>query len=244
MDQHTDVEVDRFVTARLAALAPAGSWEPNAAARMLDLQRRHARARSRRRRSASAAVAAGLVLVALPGTRAVGARCVGACVDAAARARQFWRGAEPEAGRVPAVGAALGDLAPDIVGTDRQNVPVQLSRLRGRVVVVNFWATWCGPCRAEIPMLNHLRDELGPRGLEVIGVSLDEEGWTAVSQFLAEQPIEYDITLGNDGVSDAFGGVTALPATFVIDRNGRIVMKTRGVLAAEQAATIAELVGR
>src|SRR4051812_27776096 len=127
MDQHTDSELDRFVTARLATLSPVGTWDPNAAVQLADLRRRHARARSRRRRTAGAAMAAGVMLVSLPDTRALGARCVDACVDAAARARQFWRVTEPDAGRMPAVGSAVGDLAPDLIGVDRQGAVVQLS---------------------------------------------------------------------------------------------------------------------
>jgi thiol-disulfide isomerase/thioredoxin len=221
---------DRFVDEQLASLEPRVAGI-DVAARLTDARVRQSAARVRRLRWAGAGVAAAIVFVAVPVTRAFGARCVDACVNASARVSQLWRADEPEAGAPRVVGATLGDIAPDLVGTDSQGQAVHLSSLRGRVVVVNFWATWCGPCRAEVPLLNGLQARFAAEGLAVVGVALDAGGWNAIRDFAAGTPIDYGVSLGNDDVSDAYGGIAALPMTFIIDRTGLIVVKHKGPIA-------------
>jgi cytochrome c biogenesis protein CcmG/thiol:disulfide interchange protein DsbE len=177
---------------------------------------------------------AAVVFVAVPGTRAFGAKCMEACVNATTKVTQLWRADEPEATAQKVVGPTLGDIAPDLLGTDSQGGVVRLSTLRGRVVVLNFWATWCGPCLKEIPVLNELSVRYGTQGLTVVGVSLDDDGWAAIQKFTAGTPIEYGVALGNDAVSDAYGRVDALPLTFIIDREGVITVKHKGAMAAGQ----------
>src|SRR5262245_6338065 len=138
MDQHTEIEVERWIGGRLGAIAPDEAWRPDAEARLSDLHRRRAHTDPRHRASRALVVAAGLALILLPGTRALGARCVGACIDVAARATQYWRAPEPAAAVAPVPAFAIGSLAPDFVGTDIAHKAVQLSSRRGRVVVVNF----------------------------------------------------------------------------------------------------------
>jgi thiol:disulfide interchange protein DsbD len=99
--------------------------------------------------------------------------------------------------------------------------------LSGKVVIVNFWATWCVPCRKEIPSFNLMHKELAGKGVEVVGVSLDEEGADAVKPFLAKTPIEYPIALGSDAAKEKFQ-VGPLPTTIVLDRQGKIVRKFEG----------------
>jgi cytochrome c biogenesis protein CcmG/thiol:disulfide interchange protein DsbE len=151
------------------------------------------------------------------------------------RVAQWWRADEPGAAVPRVVGAAVGDLAPDLVGLDSQGAPIHLSSHRGRVVVLNFWATWCGPCLAEIPLLNDLQARYGSQGVDVIGVSVDEGGWPVVAPFADKLKIAYPLALSNDEVAAAFGGLSEVPATFVIDREGRIVIKRVGVLSEEAA---------
>jgi len=246
MAQSERIVVDSWVDTRLAALTPDRQWEPSASARLAEVNARRAADASRRRRWMVAAAAPVMLAVSLPGTRAAGARCFSACVAVPSRATQLWRADEPFAGRPPAPGSALGDLASDMLGTDAQGAPVRLSSFRGRVVIVNFWATWCPPCRTEIPRLNALRSRYAADGLEVIGVSIDEDGWSAVTPFAAAQEIDYPLALANENVTSAYGGVTALPTTFVIDRDGRIVQKIVGQLIDEKgdALQIGSVVGR
>jgi thiol-disulfide isomerase/thioredoxin len=231
MASHENGSTDRFVDERMSTLEP-GRSSIDMQARLGDAHARQLAARVRGRRWSVAGLAAAVVLVAVPGTRAVGARCVEACVNATTRVSQLWRADEPEATAPKVVGVTLGDIAPDLVGTDSHGQPIRLSSWRGRVVVLNFWATWCGPCRAEVPLLNDLQARFAGQGLAVVGVALDAGGWDAIRDFAGGTPIDYTAALGTDDVSDAYGGVNALPMTFVIDRAGLIVIKHKGPVTA------------
>ena len=112
--------------------------------------------------------------------------------------------------------------APDFTLKDSEGRAVRLSDLRGKVVLLNFWATWCQPCAMEIPWFVEFQQQYKARGLEVVGVSMDEDGWTAVKPYIARHNINYRMLLGNDSVSQLYGGVDSLPTTFLIDRAGRI----------------------
>jgi thiol-disulfide isomerase/thioredoxin len=223
--------VDRWVDDRLATLTPA-AWQPDLPGRLAELHRRQAQRRAHQLRWTAASVVVIGVCVSLPVTRAFGARCVGACVYATTRVTQWWGADEPAAAAPKVVGATIGDLAPDNLGTGANGSPLSLASLRGHVVVLNFWATWCEPCRSEIPLLNALESVYGSQGLRVVGMSLDKEGWAAITPFLAEQAATYSITAGTDDIADAFGGVSALPMTFIIDRDGVIAAKVVGPIHA------------
>jgi thiol-disulfide isomerase/thioredoxin len=93
---------------------------------------------------------------------------------------------------------------------------------KGKVVVLNYWATWCVPCRKEIPEFNRMHDELGAAGVEVVGISMDEDGAQAVKPFLAKNPMKYTVGLGS-------GSMDQLPITVVIDRNGNTVQRFDGL---------------
>jgi thiol:disulfide interchange protein DsbD len=105
--------------------------------------------------------------------------------------------------------------------------------LSGKVVVVNFWATWCVPCRKEIPSFNQLNKDLGSKGVAVIGVSLDDEGAEVVKPFLAKNPMEYQVALGSDAAKDKYQ-VGPLPTTIVMDRQGKVVHKFEGFTEAAE----------
>jgi peroxiredoxin len=112
--------------------------------------------------------------------------------------------------------------APDFALKDGDGKVVHLSDYKGKVVVLDFWATWCGPCRIEIPWFTDLERNHKDKGFEVVGVSMDDEGWEVVKPFLAEVGVNYRIVMGNDSTAQAYGGVDALPTTFLIDREGKI----------------------
>ena len=99
----------------------------------------------------------------------------------------------------------------------------------GKVLLVTFWATWCGPCREEIPSLIKLRQELGKDGFEVIGISMDEGGRALVSRFAKKQAINYPLAMGNPKVARAFGGIIGIPQSFLVDRSGKIVKSYAGL---------------
>src|SRR5438876_12415847 len=101
---------------------------------------------------------------------------------------------------------------------DINNTEVPLASLKGKVVLLDFWATWCGPCKIEIPWFIEFERKNKDNGFAVIGVSMDEEGWTVVKPFIADLAINYRIVQGDDQTATLFGGVDSLPTTFLIDR--------------------------
>ncbi|HET6274104.1 MAG TPA: TlpA disulfide reductase family protein, partial [Bacteroidota bacterium] len=94
----------------------------------------------------------------------------------------------------------------------------------------NFWATWCGPCRSEIPGFLDVYKQYKPKGLEIVGVSLDRGGWNEVKPFVEKYKITYPVVVGDGDLADAYGGIEAIPTTFVIDKKGNIVNKHLGYL--------------
>jgi peroxiredoxin len=103
------------------------------------------------------------------------------------------------------------------------------SDYQGKVVILDFWATWCPPCRAEIPSFVELQKQYGKDGLVVLGVSLDKDGPAAVKKFMTKTPMNYGIVMGDDKINEAYGGIEAIPTTFIIDRQGKIVSKHVGL---------------
>jgi len=113
---------------------------------------------------------------------------------------------------------------------DSNGVRVALADYKGKVVLLNFWATWCGPCKIEIPWFMEFNKTYKDRGFAVVGVSLDDDGWKSVKPYLAAKKIDYTVVVGNDEVAKAYGEVEALPTTFIIDRDGRIAFAHTGLV--------------
>jgi peroxiredoxin len=112
--------------------------------------------------------------------------------------------------------------APEFELKDTDGKTVRLSDYKGKVVLLDFWATWCGPCKIEIPWFIEFERSYKDKGFAVIGVAMDEEGWTVVKPFISELAINYRILQGSDATAQLYGGVDALPTTFLIDRGGKI----------------------
>jgi cytochrome c biogenesis protein CcmG/thiol:disulfide interchange protein DsbE len=119
--------------------------------------------------------------------------------------------------------------APDFALKDASGATVKLSDYRGKVVLLNFWATWCAPCREEIPWFIEFQREYKDRNFSVIGVSMDSRGWDVVKPFTERHKLNYPVVWGDAEVNTLYGGADALPVTFMIDRNGRIARTHVGV---------------
>ena len=113
-------------------------------------------------------------------------------------------------------------VAPDFSLKDANGKTVHLSDYKGKVVLLDFWATWCGPCKLEIPWFMEFQRKNKDKGFEVIGISMDEDGWASVKPFISDMSINYRILVGSDTTVQLYGGVDALPTTFLIDREGKI----------------------
>ncbi len=119
--------------------------------------------------------------------------------------------------------------APDFTLRDANGATVRLSDYRGKVVLLDFWATWCTPCQVEIPWFVEFEQSLKGKGFAVVGVSMDEDGWDVVRPYIRKRGINYRILLGDDHTAELYGGVEALPTTLLLDRNGRIAAVHKGL---------------
>ncbi|MDQ2640488.1 MAG: TlpA family protein disulfide reductase [Pseudomonadota bacterium] len=127
----------------------------------------------------------------------------------------------------PAVAMKVGDIAPDFTRADLAGKEVRLSGYRGKLVLLNFWATWCPPCREELPVFSRWQKDLQARGLQVIGLSMDDDV-AEVKKFLAEYPVTFPIAMGGAKFAEQFGGVLGVPLTYLIDAQGRVVARYQG----------------
>ena len=119
--------------------------------------------------------------------------------------------------------------APDFTLQSLDGKSMSLSDLRGKAVLLNFWATWCGPCKIETPWLVELQKQYGSQGLQVVGVEMGDDAKDEIAQFTKDMGVNYPVLIGKEAVGDAYGGVPALPETFFIGRDGKIVDKIIGL---------------
>jgi peroxiredoxin len=119
--------------------------------------------------------------------------------------------------------------APEFALKDSSGKTVKLKKYRGKVVLLDFWATWCHGCKEEIPWFSGFHRKYAGKGLAVVGVSLDEEGWKVLRPFLEKADIPYRIALGSDPTAKMYG-IENMPDTFLIDRRGRIAATYAGVV--------------
>ena len=222
MDSNHESQADRWTEERLATLNTGAEWQPNTTSAWARLREQRGAAGGHWRMWTWVAVAAatsGVCLMALPAPRAFAQRCTNGCLMLL---QGLSRPAPPSA-EVKAGGPRKP--APNFALTDADGKTVRLSQFTGKVVLLNFWATWCPPCRVEIPWFVEFQKKYGDRGLVVLGVSVDDDGWKSVRPFLEEMKVNYRMMVGTGPVADSYGGVDALPTTVMIDRDGRIASK-------------------
>jgi thiol-disulfide isomerase/thioredoxin len=126
-------------------------------------------------------------------------------------------------------GQVEGRLAPDFDLQSLDGRDVKLSDFRGKAVLLNFWATYCGPCKIEMPWFVALQNEYGPQGLQIVGVAMDDASTEDIAKFVKEMGINYPILLGKESVGQSYGGVEVLPTTFFIDRDGKVTGREFGL---------------
>ncbi len=133
--------------------------------------------------------------------------------------------------------APISKPEPDVKLKDLTGKDVALADLKGKVVFVNFWATWCGPCQEEIPSLIEMQNKYASKGFTVLGIAMDDEGKSVVAPFVAKEKYEvngqkvlinYPIVIGSDEAADKFGGIMGYPTSFLISRSGKQIMKFQG----------------
>ncbi len=149
----------------------------------------------------------------------------------------------PAPNRPAASEAASAAAAPEVTMKDLQGRDVSLADYKGKVVLVNFWATWCAPCRIEIPWFIEFQQKYGPRGFTVLGVAMDDEGKSVVEPWVQKErfdangqqaAINYPILLGSDAVADKFGGLIGFPTSILFSRDGKQVKKIVGLVNHDQ----------
>jgi cytochrome c biogenesis protein CcmG/thiol:disulfide interchange protein DsbE len=109
---------------------------------------------------------------------------------------------------------------------------IKLSKLKGKIVLVNFWATWCPPCRVEISDFIEVYNTYKSKGIEIVGIALDQEGWSKVAPYIEEAKINYPVVLGSVEVAQQYG-IEPIPTTFIVDKKGYIVDRQIGLLTKE-----------
>jgi thiol-disulfide isomerase/thioredoxin len=129
--------------------------------------------------------------------------------------------------RRPARVSSQSEKAPDFSLPDLTGRPVTLSSYRSKVVLLDFWATWCGPCRDEIPRYIQLQNHYGDQGLQIIGISMDDS-LDPVRAFYRDLHMNYPVVMGGAKTGELYGGILGLPIAFVVGRDGRIVAKHIG----------------
>jgi cytochrome c biogenesis protein CcmG/thiol:disulfide interchange protein DsbE len=130
--------------------------------------------------------------------------------------------------------------APDFALKDSHGNTVRLSDYKGKVVLLNFWATWCGPCKIEEPWLIEFERKYRDRGFAILAVSMDEDGWPVVKPYISERKLNYRVVLSDEQIDRLYPGLEAWPTTFLIDRTGAIASRHVGLMPKQQIADAIE----
>jgi thiol-disulfide isomerase/thioredoxin len=139
--------------------------------------------------------------------------------------------------------------APDVTLMDLDGRNLSLAQYKGKVVLVNFWATWCDPCRVEIPWLIEMQQKYSAKGFTVLGIAMDEEGAKVVNPFVSKERFDvngapsqmnYPIVIGNDDAADKFGGLLGYPTSVLVNRDGKVIKRITGIISADEMAKTIE----
>jgi peroxiredoxin len=231
MDTNSASRSDGWVDERLATLDPGTEWEPDVTAgllRLRELQVRGSWISGRWLLAATSALCVCFCLMALPSPKVLAHRCLECSIV-------VWQSFLPSAPAQSALKPPSGrTLAPDFNLRDASGKDVKLPDLKGKVVLVNFWATWCEGCQVEIPWFVEFQKEYASRGFVVVGISMDDDGWKSVKPWIEEKKVNYPIVIGNEGLGKQYG-LEGMPLTALVDREGRLADVHHGIV--EKTAT-------
>jgi peroxiredoxin len=231
MDTNSDTRHHGWVDECLAILNPGDEWHPDVSDGLVRLRQVQVRGSWFRRRwafAATGAVVVCLCLMVLPSPKVLAHRCVECSV-------RVWQSLLPSGpAQADLKTPSTRSLAPDFNLKDANGKDVKLTDLKGKVVLVNFWATWCEGCQVEIPWFVEFQKEYADHGLVVVGISMDEDGWKSVKPWIKEKQVNYPIVIGNEGLGKQYG-LVGMPLTALVDREGRIADVHAGVV--DKAAT-------
>ena len=151
---------------------------------------------------------------------------------------RFGRRASPPSGTPQetaeeAVPAIRGKAAPDFELPNLDGGTVRRADFKDKVLLVNFWATWCAPCLIEIPWFLEFRKQYGPQGFEIVGIAIDDPNVEKVKKFVYDHKMDYPVGIGDEKIMQDFGGVIGLPTTFLVDREGKFYSMHRGLVSKE-----------
>jgi peroxiredoxin len=226
---------NRWVEDRLDKLNPEDEWQPQVSTALARFEGRRSQDRffGRWPRILSLAAIVAICLLTFPQPRAFAQRIVAPCLEACENLvmspgnfrieRMIW-----------AFHNWLGIAPPDFEATDASGASFRLSDYQGKVILLNFWATWCRPCKEEIPWFVEFQHHHADHGFAVIGVSLDEDGWKAVRPAMESLKINYRVAIADGELVQKYGGLESLPQSMLIDRKGRLLVKHVGITSKSQ----------
>jgi peroxiredoxin len=229
MDKNDAAHADGWVEERLARLDPGEEWQPNVTAALARFRSGQAAGSFMRKRwalAAATAMAAILCAMVLPSPQVLAHRCLECSIAA-------WESLAATApGQARVKPESERQVAPDFELQDANGKEVKLSDFKGKVVLVNFWATWCEGCQVEIPWFVEFAKKYEEKGLVIIGVSLDGDGWKSVRPWLKEKNVNYTIVIGNEGLGKKYG-LDGLPLTALVGRDGKVADSHCGIVDRE-----------
>jgi peroxiredoxin len=230
MDNLTDqTPLDKWVEERLSGSAEC---HPDLNAALSRYKQRRDQIQKHRVRLLRGAVAffiCSLIISGVPQTSALAKKCAVACAAGTARFSHFVLSKVSGTSSETVLPARERQVAPDFALADQNGQTRRLSDFRGRVVLLNFWATWCKPCRTEMPWFADLYRQYRSQKFSVIAVAMDDEGWPAVQPFISKLDVSFPVMIGGDSIASLFGGLNAVPTTLAIDKSGHVAAINIGI---------------
>jgi peroxiredoxin len=221
-----------WVDQRMAALDAGKEWQPDIGRGLARLRELQGRRRHVRWSWVAVAAAACVIAAMLPQPRVFAHYCFDCTVS-------IWQSLASAPASSTVKLEASRQAAPDFTLNDAAGRSVQLASLKGKVVLLDFWATWCHGCKVEMPWFMDFEKQYKDRGFEVIGISTDDDGWKSITPYVEQKKVNYTVVMANDEVKKAYG-LDAIPLTFLIDRDGRVAATCAGLATKSDYRTAIE----